>query len=173
MVLFASAALFFASLASALPNAAPLDPPYSPHSLHLDREERSLLRRRSSGAQLFSTDGNNQFSTTIKFGPQSFKVVIDTGSSDTWLVGAGFQCIDPQGDLVAFDQCGFADVYRYGKDPTLDQTDQEEEENFLVSYGSGEQLTGQLANDEITLAGMRFETEVGVALQVWQPPIPL
>ena len=181
MVSFTLASLLLAAgIATALPNPEPVSElPYSPHSLHLDREARSLnspgLRRRASSGQLFSTDGNNQFSTTVKFGGTPFKLIIDTGSSDTWIVGKGFQCVDPKGNAVSIDQCGFGDVFAYGKDPTLEQTSTEAGENFLVSYGSGEVLTGALATDTVNLAGIKFDTEIGIALKVSFPtdyPLP-
>ena len=179
MVSFTLASLLLvAGLATALPNAEPVQElPFSSHSLHLDREARSVsspgLRRRSSSGQLFSSDGNNQFSTTVKFGGTPFKLIIDTGSSDTWIVGKGFQCVDPNGNEVSIDQCGFGDVYAYGKDPTLDQNPTEAGENFLVSYGSGEVLTGALATDTVNLAGIKFNTEIGVALKVSHMTFPI
>lgn len=171
MVLLGATLFLLAGLGSGIPNPASSDPPYSDHSLHLDREARSFgadsLRRRSSTAQVYSTDGNNQFSTNIKFGSESFKVVIDTGSSDTWLAGNGFQCLNPNnGKDVNIAECGFANLYKYKDDSTRHQTSQEADENFLVTYTGGPALTGILANDRITLAGLTFETEIGIAQKV-------
>ena len=174
MVVLASAVLLWATLAAALPSADPSSAPFSPHTLHLDREARSVARRglqkRADGSQLYATDGNNQFSTTIDFGGKPFKVIIDTGSSDTWLVGNGFQCVNPNtGNPVAIAQCGFGPVYKYGQDSTLTQSNAEAGENFLVQYGSGETLTGSLATDTVNLAGIKFRTEIGVAFSVSNP----
>ena len=174
MVLFASAALLWAAVASALPSADPSEAPYSPHTLHMDREARSIkgrgIQKRAHSSALIATDGANQYATTILFGGTPFKVIIDTGSSDTWLVGNGFQCVDPStGKVVNIDQCGFGNVYKYGKDTTLTQSNAESGENFLVQYGSGETLTGQLGTDTVTLAGLKFKTEIGVAFSVSSP----
>jgi len=163
-------ALSLAALTAALPNTEAVpDPQFSANTLHLERASLSelspALQKRASSGKLFSVDGGNSFLTNIKFGSQTFKVVVDTGSSDTWLIGAGYICLDSQGNKVPENRCDFAKAYAYKQDATLSQNPTEAGENFELSYGDGEYLTGFLATDEVTLAGVSFQTEVGVCTQ--------
>lgn len=43
---------------------------------------------------LTSAEQGQSFLANVEFGRESFQAVVDTGSSDTWLVGTGFQCVD-------------------------------------------------------------------------------
>ena len=162
--------LLFTALAAALPSPDISDPPYSENTLHLEKSNRpahtASIHRRSNSVKLIESSQGMEFATTIKVGSQNFKVIVDTGSSDTWLAGEGFQCINPQGDLVALQQCGFAQPYLNPNDNALQQTDAESNQNFQASYGDGEALLGVVANDKVTLAGISFTTEIAVALTV-------
>jgi Eukaryotic aspartyl protease len=158
------------ALSAALPNAEAIaDPQFSANTLHLERAPLSeltpALQKRASSGKLFSVDGGNSFLTNIEFGSQTFKVVVDTGSSDTWLIGTGYTCLDSQGNKVPENTCDFAKAYAYKQDTTLSQDSTEAGENFELRYGDGEYLTGFLATDKVTLAGVSFQTEVGICTQ--------
>ena len=45
-------------------------------------------------ANLVSVDAGSVFLAPVTVGGQSFDVVIDSGSSDPWLVGNNFQCVN-------------------------------------------------------------------------------
>ena len=90
------------------------------------------------------------FVTTVQFGTQSFQAIVDTGSSDTWVINNGFQCQDlTSGADVSASTCNFGPVYK--KDSTFKQIPNE---NFHQAYTSGETLTGILGTENITVAGI-------------------
>lgn len=90
------------------------------------------------------------FITTIKVGTQSFQAVIDTGSSDTWVIQDGYQCSTPStGDIVADSTCNFGPTYK--KSSTFTQIP---DENFHQAYTDGESLSGILGTDDVTVAGI-------------------
>ena len=70
--------------------------------------------------------------TEIQVGGENFTSVVDTGSSDTWLVETGFTCT--KGSQAA---CKFGDTYN--KTETFQPV---ANENFAISYTDGEYLTG-------------------------------
>lgn len=47
----------------------------------------------------------------ISFGGEDFFVIIDTGSSDTWLAQTGFQCLDINGEKISQADCKFGPLY--------------------------------------------------------------
>lgn len=42
---------------------------------------------------------SEEYIASIEFAGQPFEVIVDTGSSDTWLVQSGFTCVDENGNL--------------------------------------------------------------------------
>lgn len=78
--------------------------------------------------------------TDITFGTEVFKVVVDTGSADSWLIEEGFQCVDVYSGLTYPEtKCAFGPPYK----PSSTFTDVAGE-NFNISYADGETLTGSL-----------------------------
>lgn len=86
----------------------------------------------------------------MRAGNQSFNVVIDTGSADTWLISTSFTCLDPStSHTVAESVCAFGPSY------TLSPTAIEiPSENFNISYADGEFLNGALYTENVTFAGV-------------------
>lgn len=85
------------------------------------------------------------YTTTIKFGDQEFNVVIDTGSSDTWLVENNFTCKHSPNQA----DCDFGPTYTRSSTftPINDQ-------NFAISYADERYLNGVFGNEKVTLAGI-------------------
>nr|XP_019014861.1 endopeptidase [Kwoniella pini CBS 10737]OCF53642.1 endopeptidase [Kwoniella pini CBS 10737] len=82
---------------------------------------------------------------------QTFLMLMDTGSADTWVPST----------TCGLQACG--DHTALGADNS--QTFQASEQQFQVTYGSGA-VAGVLATDTITIAGMTLENHaLGVALQ--------
>jgi hypothetical protein len=83
----------------------------------------------------------------INFQGSDEVVIVDTGSSDTWLVQKSFQCTDAGGSKVAQSQCRFGTPYP-GKfsGKSLGQ--------FQIGYGDGETATGNFGYANITIAGI-------------------
>ncbi|KAK3378147.1 aspartic peptidase domain-containing protein [Podospora didyma] len=87
----------------------------------------------------------------VKLGNTTFSLIIDTGSSDTWLVKEGFQCLNAALQTVSFVNCNFGPVFKGnfsgGQIPG---------QHFNISYGSGNGpfLNGQMGYSDLTLAGV-------------------
>ena len=84
------------------------------------------------------------YTTDIKFGDETFTVVLDTGSSDTWLVENTFTC-----NKGAQSACAFGNTYT--RSPTFKSI---ANQNFEISYADGEFLDGIFGTEKVTLAGV-------------------
>lgn len=119
------------------------------------------LRRRaanSTAIPLTSALYGTIFDVEVKFGNQTFLLLFDTGSSDTWVVQTGFQCINAtDGTQIPQSSCAYADTYDIS--PTFEQI---ADENFGVQYGTGI-ATGITGYEDITLGGITVKRQqVGV-----------
>lgn len=100
----------------------------------------------------YSTDTNLWtlglvYTTPITIGGKEFTVVLDTGSSDTWVVGENFTC--QRGTPPSRRACRFGDTYT--NSPTFTPIDNQ---NFEISYSDGEYLNGLFGTEKVTLAGV-------------------
>ncbi|KAE8827235.1 hypothetical protein PTNB85_08588 [Pyrenophora teres f. teres] len=88
------------------------------------------------------TFGGRIYITTITLSSQPFSVVLDTGSSDTWVASSSFQCLDPLSYAVIDTRnCGFNRTF----DTRSSRTWREVEGwQFGVNYTGGEFLLGGL-----------------------------
>jgi hypothetical protein len=101
---------------------------------------------------LVSALGGDEYLTEITFGDATVQVVLDTGSSDTWLVQKGFQCVDSNGKKQGQSACAFG--------PTFNGTiDVIPDENFNITYGDGEFITGNMGYADVTIAGLTVEDQ--------------
>jgi aspergillopepsin I len=107
----------------------------------------SRLARRQVG-DLSSALGGAEYLIDIQFQDQWHKAILDTGSSDTWLIQDGFQCTDSQGQNVDRSQCGFGAPYTGG------YIWQAQDQNFQIVYGDGEYVQGSTGWADITVGGI-------------------
>lgn len=119
----------------------------------------------SGSGELVSLFEGEEYATSITFGTQSFDVIVDTGSSDTWVVKEGFECIDlDTGDKTTESDCDFGTTYTV--DSTLSVISGEE---FEIEYGDGEYLYGYMATETVTLADITVDQEVAVVTEAaWE-----
>jgi len=102
-------------------------------------------------SSLTSLDAGVAFSTSIKVGNQTLSVFIDTGSSSLWLVSSTIQRNLTSG-------CNLGETYT----PSLTFT-HFPNITFYDHYGSGEEVTGILDSDTVTLAGLTVQKqEIGL-----------
>ncbi|KAI4189755.1 MAG: hypothetical protein L6R41_001238 [Letrouitia leprolyta] len=137
----------------------------SPHIITLSRQlPVNSDRSRHTKSLQKGSDGNGTiglaslipfkdtvYFTDITFGTETFKAVVDTGSSDTWLIKTGFQCVTQGRRPISLpeDACDFGPAYN--TTPTFKQIPGE---NFNISYADGELLTGIVGTEDVTLGGI-------------------
>jgi hypothetical protein len=107
-------------------------------------------------APITSAAKDNVYLVPIRFGEQSFLSVLDTGSSDTWLVGADYECIDLfDRRSVADSECRFGPLYNSSR--TFKRIPNQ---HFNISYADGEFLNGIMGREDVTLAGMTVPQQI-------------
>ncbi len=80
---------------------------------------------------------------------------LDTGSSDTWLAGTGFQCVNATtGADEPEEDCLFGATYNNSS--TFEQIP---DENFNITYADGEFLSGIVGHEAVTLAGITVKNQ--------------
>lgn len=87
-------------------------------------------------------------------------MIFDTGSSDLWVASAGFECLNARGKPVATGKCNFGPLWdgKYEEGQVARQ-------NFNISYGDGEYLTGTLGYEDVTIAGIKVNHQEISAVQ--------
>ncbi|KAK5000742.1 hypothetical protein LTR66_000428 [Elasticomyces elasticus] len=116
-------------------------------------------------ALLTPVEGGLIYIAPIQWGTQRFYSVIDTGSSDTWLAGTGFTCLDQANySILPEGACGFASTYT----PTSTFS-QIQGYNFNITYLDGEFLNGIMGYESLSFAGINVpHQEVAVVnLAAW------
>jgi len=94
-----------------------------------DVESANPLR---AGSSLLRATGAS-FLAEISFGSQTFLSVVDTGSSDTWIVHSDFTCVDiVTNQTIPRNRCYFGPQYQPGS-----EFKQIPNENFNITYGDG------------------------------------
>ncbi len=109
------------------------------------------LRHAANGgsSNLIPEGGGVEYLMDIQFNQVDFKVIVDTGSSDTWLIESGFRCVNASGITQNASACGFGATY-----PNSFGANKIQNTNFNISYGDGEFVTGDFGTADITLAGI-------------------
>ncbi|ROV90509.1 hypothetical protein VMCG_09823 [Cytospora schulzeri] len=97
---------------------------------------------------------SDEYVAEIEWDGVPVEVIIDTGSSDTWLVQAGFTCVDYDGSLQSEADCYFGPTFNGTFDEGLIS-----DESFSIEYGDGEFLTGVLGYENVTVAGITVEQQ--------------
>jgi hypothetical protein len=114
-----------------------------------------LTKLQNGTADLLSINAGSVFVAPLDAGGETFYVVIDTGSSDTWLINNEYTCVDPTDSAVIDEsQCGFGPTYSVSA--TAKQIDNR---NFNISYADGERLNGQMITEDLTFAGITVENQ--------------
>ncbi|KAJ7174692.1 aspartic peptidase domain-containing protein [Mycena filopes] len=125
------------------------------HALH------SLRAGKGYTPPLDGADYDYEYLTKIIIGGQSFSVIVDTGSSDTWLAEKGFSCFNLSGAPAPIASCGFGTE---GFDTKLSKSFQwYPNTSFAVQYGDGESLSGTAAFETVNVGGLTVKhQEIGV-----------
>lgn len=104
----------------------------------------------TAGVDQDGTD--NSYFVEVQFGSKGkeLHMLIDTGASATWVMGSNCDT----------EACSKHESFGADDSDTFEQSDK----SFSVSYGSGH-VKGKLASDTVSLAGMGFTYQFGVADQ--------
>jgi hypothetical protein len=113
------------------------------------RDASSITKRDGPSTPLIPAGGGAEYLAEITIDGVKVKAIVDTGSSDTWLIQKGFKCVDVSGISQPESACAFGPVYTgsFGsnKIPNV---------NFNISYGDGEFVTGDFGYANVTVAGI-------------------
>ncbi|CAK4031190.1 aspartic-type endopeptidase [Lecanosticta acicola] len=105
---------------------------------------------------LENVEGGSVFLAEVVVGGQDFSVVVDTGSSDPWLIVNNYKCYDVQGKPRNQKYCNFGPAYNPSSSTTYRQiTDQ----NFNISYADGETLGGDMGYETFGMAGIQVPNQ--------------
>lgn len=128
-----------------------------------DGEGKYRPRAHYGAGNIDNLDGY-EYTAEIQWDQTAFEVIVDTGSSSTWLIQQNYTCYSPNVTVQteAFCNLGptFNGTYQYGQIPNV---------NFAAAYGSGEQLRGTVGYEDITVAGITVENQTValVDIAVW------
>jgi len=106
-------------------------------------------RDTTPSAALTAALGGQEYLVSIEWAGSSYSVILDSGSSDTWLIQSGFECVDANGNEQSESACDFGPPFS----GTFDDG-QISNENFNITYGDGEFVTGVMGYEDVTIAGI-------------------
>ncbi|KAF4997962.1 hypothetical protein FGRMN_3482 [Fusarium graminum] len=114
--------------------------------------------KQSNPAPLIATEYGTIYDVEVQFGNQSFMLLVDTGSSDTWVLQTGYKCINSSDNLVLPQAtCNYASPYDL---PSTLQV--EKNKTFGVKYGTGIAI-GLVAYENLTMGGITVANQtVGI-----------
>ncbi|KAJ7107916.1 aspartic peptidase domain-containing protein [Mycena epipterygia] len=112
-------------------------------------------------ASLAGAAFDHEYLVNITVGGKTFNAILDTGSSDTWVVHEEFSCFDLNGTAVPAATCDFGPAqFNPADSPTFTPF---VNATFFVRYGSGESLRGPAGFDTVTAGGLSVsQQEIGV-----------
>ena len=144
----------------------------SPHSLSLrplssasNSHGRSLSRRQithASSAPLDFLLSSSEFVVDITFGNQTFPVIVDTGSGETFVAGTDFQCLDVNGNNISISDCHLGDLYT-----PSDTFQPVSHEVFSERFAGGDATTGYVGYEQVTLGGIEVTQKVGIMTKAY------
>jgi aspergillopepsin I len=127
-------------------------------SKHHRREAHSLrsFNKHSNSTLIRPTNSNLQYAVEVKFNGVPLYLLLDTGSSDTWVFGRDFQCLSNT-------SCNTGPRY-------IGEIDTIPGETFNMVYGNLENVTGEVGYADVSVAGLSVENqEVSVLTEgFWQ-----
>ncbi|KAF2009435.1 acid protease [Aaosphaeria arxii CBS 175.79] len=103
--------------------------------------------------------------TNVSLASQSYTLVIDTGSSDTWVASTRFRCLSPSTRRrLPQSSCGFGKLFNISDSPTFETIPTHD---FSVQYTDGEYLLGEMGTEELEVGGWRTRQTIGVVERGW------
>lgn len=140
-------------------STAPYHHPTSPNALTKRFDLQDTYDPATQGvAQDLLTLGGRVYMTNVTLASRPYTMVIDTGSSDTWIASSTFKCLSRSRMPLARSKCGLGPLY----DPEDSETYRQlQTHDFSVLYADGEFLSGELGS-EVFGIGARVDDDVEV-----------
>jgi hypothetical protein len=113
----------------------------------LARRQALAKRQETYGEEDLITLGGRVYMCDVTLAGNPFVLVLDTGSSDTWVTSSSFRCLNPN-TFGVMDQsmCGFNASY----DPSSSSTWRSiPQYDFSVNYTGGEFLKGEMGTESL------------------------
>jgi Eukaryotic aspartyl protease len=118
------------------------------------RSRRSYKRHESNSTVIRPTNYNLQYAIEVKFNGIPRYLLLDTGSSDTWMFAEDFDCKAENGTSAPTSQCNIGPPYTGKALPDLGLN-----ESFSISYGNNENPTGPMGYADVSIAGLNIENQ--------------
>ncbi|KAH8698922.1 aspartic peptidase domain-containing protein [Talaromyces proteolyticus] len=128
-------------------------------TLPLNRRNALVQSYKNTSSSLIATEFGSVFDVDVSLSNQTFKLLVDTGSSDTYVMKTGYQCISLNNSELLQADClyssktyNISDTYREIPNVT-----------FGVQYGAGI-ASGVMAYEDVSLGGITVKGQkVGIA----------
>lgn len=101
-----------------------------------------------------TTAQGTQYAIKVAFRGFEMMLTLDTGSSDTWAVGEGYECVNWSGEVMHSSYCGFGPSY-----PSGFEYGEIEDEHFYIQYGDGEIAEGPLGFVDVTVGDITVKNQ--------------
>ncbi|KAJ6143363.1 hypothetical protein N7471_002816 [Penicillium samsonianum] len=117
-------------------------------------------RTSSKTSTLIATQYGTVFDAPVTIGNQSFMLLVDTGSSDTYVMQTGYKCVNSTDNLVIPESdCLYANK-TYHKSKAYHRVPNE---MFGVEYGAG-LASGLMANEQVSMGGVSVNAQkIGIS----------
>ncbi|KAH8881170.1 acid protease, partial [Thozetella sp. PMI_491] len=104
-----------------------------------------------------------QYISSLSIDGETLQVVVDSGSSDTWVIGKNFTCVDYDGSPLSKEYCSFGPAFKGDfKNKTLPR------QKFSTRYGDGESVQGDFDLRDVTIAGITVKNQqIGLVSKVY------
>ncbi|KAJ7780462.1 acid protease [Mycena olivaceomarginata] len=107
---------------------------------------------------LAGSNMDTDYLVNVTIGGQNFSLVIDSGSSDTWVPQAGFSCFNLTGSPVPQTTCNFGST---GFNPNSSKTfELYQNVSFNQTYGTSEYVAGPIALETVSIGGLEVSRQV-------------
>lgn len=118
---------------------------------------RTLSRAKRFTAPVAGSEGDEEYLVNVTIGGQDFSLIMDTGSSDTWVAEKGFKCYTLADKPRKEKHCAFGSSgYNASSSSTYSPYPGH---NFNITYDDNEFVTGTVGFETITIGGLTIKKQ--------------